>query len=193
MSRLVTSGFREGDDGAAVEILGRWDGGPISDPLFTVLAGMLPQPVVEMVILRANQETGAIEVLLIERPEGDPVWPGMIHTPGTALRWADFNHTQGVLAAAFERLRGLGGESGLDFSEPQFVKVIHRMVRRGPEVAQIFWAWVYGDPVLAAGARWVHVRELDSLDNLIEHHHEHIRLAVEAWHFSVQPPYGTLP
>lgn len=186
MGQLVTSGFSPGDDAAAVAILDKWEGGPISDQLFTVLAGMLPQPVIEMNILRRNPVGGYLEVLLIERPDDDPVWPGMVHTPGTALRRSDFDHPQGALVPAFARLRGLGGEAGLQFAEPVFVTVLNRTSRRGADVGQIFWTTVEGDPELRSGAYWVSVDGLDGVTNLIENHAYHIGLAVAAYHAAQQ-------
>ncbi len=181
MAQLITSGFEEGDDDLALQILSRWDGGPISVPLFTRLAGMLPQPVVEMVIFRVSPTSEYLEVLLIERPEGDPVWPGMVHTPGTALRRSDFDHPEGPLAPAFARLRGVGGESGLEFSEPRFVTVLNRVSKRGADVGQIFYTMVEGDPPLQSGAFWAKADELWRVDNLIENHAQHVGLALVAY------------
>lgn len=42
---------------------------------------------VEFVPLRLH--AGRIEVLLLARPNDDPMWPGMLHTPGTVLRPGD--------------------------------------------------------------------------------------------------------
>lgn len=68
MATLITSGFKPGDDEAAVEILGQWDGGPLSDLLFTQIAAMIPLVGIEVVVLRWRDE---IETLLIPRPDGD--------------------------------------------------------------------------------------------------------------------------
>ena len=103
-SQSATEGLTSEEDDQLVHLLSKWTGGRISTPVFTQLAGMIPQPIVEVVFLRVNNEK--LETLLIPRPEDDIVWPGMVHTPGTALRAADFHREDRYpLDGAFERIR----------------------------------------------------------------------------------------
>lgn len=175
MATLVTDGFDPGDDEQMVEILRKWRGGPLSDILFTQLAGLIPQPIVEVVVLRWNEK---LQTLLLPRPEGDPVWPGMVHTPGVALRRADFFRSDNdPLAGAFERIQQ--GELGQKFiGRPRFVGVLHRVGRRGPEVAQIFWTEIDFGSKLKEGHEWYPVDKLESHPHFIQDQLGHVKMAV---------------
>src|SRR3989344_8093896 len=102
--QFATDGLTLEEDQKLAQLLSKWKGGRISTPVFTELAKMTPQAIVEVVLFRFNN--GELETLLIPRPDDDIVWSGMIHTPGTALRVSDFlredlNHPN----VAFERLQ----------------------------------------------------------------------------------------
>src|SRR3989344_6602364 len=135
---IPTEGLTLEEDRRLVELLNKWNGGRISTPAFTEIARMSPQPIVEVVIFRMIE--GRLETLLIPRPEDDVVWPGMYHTPGAALRAADFHREdQNPLNGPFERIQR--GELGSNFAyTPIFAGRLHRLADRGPEVAEIYVA-----------------------------------------------------
>src|SRR3989344_9021208 len=133
-----TEGLTPEEDKRLADLLSKWNGGRISTTVFTELARMIPQPIVEVVVLRNNG--GTIETLLIPRPADDLVWPGMYHTPGAALRTSDFHRDdQNPLSGPFERIQR--GELGSNFAyTPIFAGRLHRLADRGPEVAEIYVA-----------------------------------------------------
>jgi len=82
----------------------------LADTIDTLEVGLLPEPIfvavariaaltgVEFIPFRKNSK-GGIEVLLIKRPDEDPIWSNMLHTPGTIIRPSDTS-----LDSAFQRL-----------------------------------------------------------------------------------------
>jgi len=52
MTGQTTDGFLPGDDEKIIPVLDKWQGGPLSDKLFTALARITPQACVETVVLR---------------------------------------------------------------------------------------------------------------------------------------------
>lgn len=66
-----TSGLDQVQDELFRRLLETWDGGPISDQTFPLIAAKIPQPIHEVVFLRKS--AGGVEVLLIPRPTTDPV------------------------------------------------------------------------------------------------------------------------
>lgn len=165
-SKDITSGFEPEDDGKAVEILRKWNGGRISTPLFTEIARIVPQPIVEIVILRVHE--GRVETLLLPRPEDDIIWPGMVHTPGVSLRSADFHREdQNPINGALERVES---EIGLDITllplEP-FVQ--NEISERGPAASQVYIGKVADDAKLPEGRFWHPVEDLPNVGNFIQH------------------------
>jgi hypothetical protein len=99
-------------------------------------------PIVEIVPMRVSRE-GKIQVLLVEREISDPIWGGMLHTPGTVIRASD---TRANNADAFERI--LEGElSNVPASKPVFVENVFHEVKRGKEQVQVYYVEVTGEPV----------------------------------------------
>ncbi len=162
----ITSGFEPGDDEKATEILRKWDGGRISTALFTEIARIVPQPIIEIVILRMNQ--GRVDTLLLPRPEDDIVWPGMVHTPGVALRAADYTRPDNdPISGALERIeREIGVKVEL-LPTPPFVQ--NEMSARGPAASQVYTGVVAEDSELPDGVFWHPVEDLPSLPNFIQH------------------------
>jgi hypothetical protein len=177
MANILTDGFSEGDDEQVVNILKKWRGGVLSDQLFTVLAGMLPQPTVETVVLRKNGSE--IEALLIPRPVGDIIWPGMVHTPGQALRAQDFHRPDNIpMNGPFERVQKY--EIMTEFSKsPEFVGVAQYQTARGPEAVHVYLGLVAENARLPAASRWCNIKELEKLDNFIRHQLVPVRMAAE--------------
>lgn len=176
MSQKTTGGFGPDDDDRVVEILKKWDGGPISDKLFTVLAGMIPQPIVETVILR--QKNNVIETLLIPRPADDIVWKGKMHTPGCAIRRADY-YTAGKtpLECAFERIQSKELVPIRFIGTPAYVGVFEGPGDRGPGIARVFVAQIPEDAVLPAGAEWYPVSKLPDRADFVHDQYEFIKFA----------------
>ncbi len=124
------------------KILSRFQPGQLPLDVFIEVARLTVTPIIEVVPLRRNAE-GVIEVLLIRREDSDPIWAGLLHTPGTVVRANDKDINNGD---AFGRI--LNGElGGIQTSEPRFVKTILHKVKRGMEQAQIFWVEVKDEPL----------------------------------------------
>lgn len=174
-----TSGFAPGDDDVAVGILSKFDGGGISPELFAALSRITPQAIVEVVVLRIRD--GRVEALLIPRPAGDPTWPGMCHTPGTALRNADFlRGGESPLPWAFGRIKR---EISNDLvGEPTFVGVHYSMgpqQERGHSVSQVFVGEIPEDSVLPEGGFWYPVLDLPELPTFIQSQLPFVQMAAE--------------
>lgn len=171
----VTSGFGPDDDKTAVEILKKWNGGPLGDELFTVIAGMIPQSIVEVVVLR--QVDGVVQALLIPRPAGDVLWSGMEHTPGTVLRNSDFlREDNNPLQGAFDRVRR---EISTPFvSGPAFVGMHYNMGQRGAGVSQIFVATIT-ESERSGNSRWYPVLQLPGLSTFIQEQYPFVKMAAD--------------
>ena len=78
--------------------LNRYEPGFLPEPLFVSIARLAVLTAIEFIPLRRTTD-GTIQVLLFERPDTDPVWPGMLHTPGTVVRPSD-----ATLEDSFKRL-----------------------------------------------------------------------------------------
>lgn len=172
-----TEGLTLEQDRQLVQLLKLWSGGSISTPVFTELARMTPQAIVELVIFRMNN--GVLETLIIPRPEDDVVWPGKFHTPGTALRLADFNREdRNPLNGAFERIKR--SEVNIEFEEPVFVRRLHVLTeRRGAEVSEIYITEPKEGFELAPNHQWYPVEQLGSNPDFISHQLPFIRIAAE--------------
>lgn len=165
--QFATDGLTPKEDQQLVILLSKWTGGPISTPVFTRLARMIPQPIVEVVILRVNNET--LETLLIPRPADDIVWPGMLHTPGTALRASDYYREDGIpLNGAFERVKQ---EINNEFaSPPTFAGRLHRLGERGPDVSEVYIAELLESSSLRPEHIWYPVEQLPHNPKFIQGH-----------------------
>ena len=109
--------------------------------VFVEIARLVVLSIIEFVPLRLN-ERGEPEVLLLSRGADDPIWPGILHTPGTVVRPTD---NEGDMYLAFERI--LKDElKGTKTSEPHYVGSNLHKSKRGMEQAQIYWVEVIGAP-----------------------------------------------
>jgi len=79
-------------------MLNKYEPGFLPEPLFVAVARLVVLTAIEFIPLRKKGD-GTIEVLLFKRPSADPVWPDMLHTPGTMLRSTDSS-----FEAGFDRL-----------------------------------------------------------------------------------------
>ena len=59
---------------------------PYGNTLFNALCRLTITVAIEAVALRKNPDSGAVEVLLTQRPTSEPAYPGEWHCPGSALR-----------------------------------------------------------------------------------------------------------
>lgn len=177
---FATDGLSLEEDRELANLLSKWQGGRISTPVFTELAKMTPQSIVEVVLFRFNN--GDLETLLIPRPSDDIVWPGMIHTPGTALRVSDFlREDQNPLNGAFERLQR--GELNSEFAyKPLFVGRLHRHTDvRGAEVAEIYITELAEGSPLQPSHIWYSVEKLAHNPKFIQGQLGHVNLAAEQY------------
>ncbi len=172
-----TDGFDPGDDEKVITILKKWKGGTISDKLFTTLAWMLPQPTVEMVIIRERNNT--LEVLLIPRPPDDLVWPGFLHIPGQVLRRMDYLRDDNTpMNGPFERIQKY--EIQTSFSRPpEFVGVTQYMTKRGPEAVHIYLSAIAENASLPQGAIWIAIDDLPKIKKFISHQIIPIKMATD--------------
>jgi len=124
----------------AVEVLSRLQPGKIPVEVFIQIARLTVLPILEVVPVRLGQD-GRPQVLLTERDASDPIWGGMLHTPGTVLRPSD---VEGSNTGAFGRI--LKDElNGLEVGEPVRVESIFHKVKRGTEQAEVYYVEVYGE------------------------------------------------
>lgn len=125
----------------AVDVLSRLQPGKIPLDIFIQIARLTVLPIVEVVPVRMGAD-GKPQVLLTERDASDPIWGGMLHTPGTVLRPSDAEEGN---AGAFGRI--LKDElDGVEVGEPVLVESIFHKVKRGVEQAQVYYVEVYGEP-----------------------------------------------
>lgn len=125
----------------AAELLSRLQPGFLPTGIFMQIARLTVLTIVEVVPLRLNAD-GQVEVLLIERPSDDPVWPGQLHTPGTVVL-AD--QGEAGIDKGLERIR-VKELKGVPTSPPVFVEYrLHRSLR-GMEHAKIHWCEIGGEP-----------------------------------------------
>ncbi len=174
-----TEGLTLEEDQELVALLAKLRGGRISTPVFTELARIIPQSIVEVVVFRRNG--GRLETLLIPRPEDDIVWPGMYHTPGAALRASDFQREdQSPLNGPFERIQR--GELNSEFAHnPTFAGRLHRLGGRGPEVAEVYFAELPEDSALPQNHLWYPVEQLAQNQKFIQHQLGHVMIAAEQY------------
>lgn len=194
MPKLVTDGFTPEDDAEMQRLLRKWakaGGGAFADATFTLLAYALPQPTIETVVLRRN--TDGVEVLLIPRPQGDPIWNGMLHSPGQALRRMDYFRSDGIpVNGPFERVQK--GELKCEFtSVPQFVGVAQYMTERGPEAMHCYLAQVPDDATLPSDAVWMDVKDLKDEPRFIQHQTVPVRMAEKFFEQQAAAKQSRLP
>lgn len=137
--------------------------------VFEQLARLTVLSIIEFVPLRMA-DSGKIEILLLERGNNAPIWPGEVHTPGTVIRPGD--NAQNTYLA-FDRI--LNDElKGTAFTNPHFVGSILHESKRGSEHAQVYW--IEPQEPTQVG-KWYDVDKLP--DNLIESQRTFIQAAIE--------------
>ena len=162
-------------------LLSRLQPGFLPYPIFEQIARIVALPIIEFIPLRFNPDR-QVEVLLLRRSDEDPLFAGLMHTPGTVVRADD--ETKGEMHAhtAFERL--LNDElGGVSVSAPEYVGSIFHSSIRGVEQAQLFWVEVLEqDP--AIGEFW----PVDSLpSSLIDSQRDFIIRSAKHFILTKQP------
>ena len=125
-------------------LLKKFEPGFLPYPVFEQIMRIMAMPIVEFIPLRKVADH--IEVLLLARPDDDPFWPGMLHTPGTVVRATDFNgDAKDAVWPAFSRI--LHDElQNTQLGTPLFVGSILHKSKRGVEQAQLYAVEVQGEP-----------------------------------------------
>ena len=154
-------------------LLSSLEPGILPEPVFHQVARLSVLSIVELVPLRSTAG-GQTEVLLTQRPITDHYWPGMFHTPGTALRSTDSCYNDAISRILTDEL----GHPQLA-SPPTFVGNLLHRVRRGTESAAIYYVKIVRTPPV--GQFFEH-RKLPQ--SLIETQYDTIRLAVSAFRAS---------
>jgi hypothetical protein len=152
MERLNSNSLSESEVKQAAALLSRLKPGLLPFEIFHEVARVSTMPIVEVVPLRVAQR-GITEILLLQREDDDPVWPGQLHVPGTVVRASD---TPGSFDDPLNRV--LTKElANTKTTSPVFVKNILHHSGRGMEASQIFWVEVEGEP---AGGKFYDVDSL---------------------------------
>lgn len=176
--QFATDGLTLEEDRQLAELLSKWSGGRISTQVFTEIARIIPQPIVEVVLFRENE--GVLETLLIPRPVDDIVWPGMYHAPGAALRASDYHREdQNPLNGPFERIQQ--GELKSEFAYvPIFAGRFHRLGNRGPEVVEAYFTELPKE-YYQQNHIWYPVEKLAENPKFIQHQLKHVTFAAEQY------------
>jgi ADP-ribose pyrophosphatase YjhB (NUDIX family) len=121
---------------AAAETLRRLPRGFLPNPIFLEVTRLVVTPVTEFAPMREKE--GKLQVLLTQRPDDDPNWPGKWHVPGTVVRSTD---QKGHLGDAMDRvLKGeLHGAVLPMQGEPQLVEVTFDEILRGAEIDHVYY------------------------------------------------------
>ncbi|SRR5258708_4611652 len=177
--RLPTDGLTKTEDEILEQLLSKFRGGRISTPVYTELARIIPQPIVELVLLR--ERNGILETLLIARPKDDIAWPGMYHTPGSVLRVSDFDREdQEPLNGAFERI--ITEELHATLADtPQFAGNFRRITARGPEFGVAYIAELKENAQSFPGHIWYPVDGLAENSQFIQHQLGHVQMASDIY------------
>jgi len=153
----------------AVSILEKLRPGKLPLSVFLQTTRLTVTPIIEIVPLRKRKDN-KVEILLTERDDTDPNWPGMVHTPGTVVRSTD---SEGSYEDAFKRI--LEDElKGVQTSKPIFVGNLLHKVKRGLESCIVYWVEVSGKPPTGKFYRFDNLPK-----NLVDTQIKFINLAVK--------------
>jgi hypothetical protein len=120
------------------DLLSKLEPGFLPFPIFHEVTRLTAMPIIEVVPLRRN-DVGKVEILLLQRPSDDPIWPNQLHVPGTVIRALD------SFESAFGRI--MSKElNNLPTTELKFVKNIIHHSGRGMESSQVYWIEVRAKP-----------------------------------------------
>src|ERR1035437_7368922 len=123
--------LNEDEQTQLIRLLSKCIPGKLSIGVFSAIARLTVSPAVEVIPLRQTEH--GVEVLLIERSSRDPVWPLMLHTPGTILRPTDTTLDDG-----FKRI--FNGELVIDIEDTNFIGISFGNGMRGVGVGIEYWS-----------------------------------------------------
>jgi ADP-ribose pyrophosphatase YjhB (NUDIX family) len=138
MNKLTSSELND-----IVEILKKLEPGEIPFDLFHQFARLYVTPIVEIVPLKKYAEE-KITTVLLQRDKNDPIWPKMMHTPGTVVRALD---KEGDLSDAFNRILKEELSNLKIIYGPKLVSYEFHQVKRGRELALVFFVEYTGCPI----------------------------------------------
>lgn len=157
---------------ATADLLKKLEPGFLPYPIFEEVARLVALPIIEFIPLR--HRGGKTEVLLIARADDDPLWPGLLHTPGTVIRATDLVQDT-TNWPAFQRILHDELEDA-EVGKPHYVGSIFHASKRGAEQAQLYWIEVLDKPK---------VGQFYPIDDLPTHlmNHQYKFIAEAARHF----------
>ena len=166
MSTSITDGFSIGDDKKVIEILKKWKGGAISDDLFFTISAMAPQ--VSAIIVFFRKKEDKVEVLLLPRPDDDPLHAGGLNLPGKMFRNVDFKRAdENALNGPLKRIQQNELKVELK-NKPKFAEIVFQNTARGYIVALVHLGELSVDQKDGEGWVWADVTKLKELDNFLE-------------------------
>ena len=145
------------------------DAGFLPYDIFIQVARLCVLSIVELVIFKMVD--GHVNVLLLERDSSDPVWPGMLHSPGTVVRPTDEDMPNSQLSRVVKDELG-----GIEISKPNFLMDGFHETERGKENAAFYWAELLG---AAKNGQLYPVNRLP--DNVIKYQRPYIAAAAKAF------------
>ena len=129
----------------AANLLSMLEPGRQPGRLFRQLARLMVINTVELVPIRQTRK-GLLEVLLLQRAENDPFWPGQWHIPGAvALPTDPVTHGHDYGAPIARVMEEIGGSIRI-LDGPNQLETQRRVGARGHEVTVIHWGEVDGEP-----------------------------------------------
>jgi hypothetical protein len=164
----------EDDVAKTARLLRKFEPGFLPYDIFIEVARLVALPILEIIPLRLNGDV--IEVLVLERPENDMHFAGMLHTPGTVIRATDVHG--GANVKTWAPLSRIIDEElmGTKLGPLHYVGSILHKNQRGAEQAQLYWTEIVGDPKV--GKFW----PVDALpDTIIGSQKTFIRQAVKSF------------
>lgn len=172
----MDKGLSEKESQTLIQLLNKWEGGPLSPELFDALGRIIPQVAIEMNVVREG--TNGPELVLIYRDEHDIHWPGMLHQPGTILRNSDFiGEPIDPRASAYKRL--LQNEIRHELMNVQDLGTIYRVLARGAEIVHVFYAELKNNDPLHEGQEWHSFHSLKHNAKYIQGLHSCAERAIE--------------
>lgn len=179
MATLITDGFDAGDDEKVVSILNKWKGGILSDQLFTSVSKMTPQLACIIVVFRKKGEL--LETLLLPRPEGDPVWSGMLNLPGKMFRAMDFKRDdKNPVNGPLERIQKGELKVELNKLDIKFAGLAFQDTIRGPIMVLVHTYFVANDFKGNEDWIWREVSQLKDSKDMIPTEMDAIEVALKS-------------
>jgi hypothetical protein len=157
--------MKKSSEADIVRELSRFEPGCLPLAVFIEVARLTVTPVIEVVPINERSD-GGLTVLLTKRPDDDPVWPRMWHTPGTVIRAYDDSIADGMTRLLTTEL------ANRNAGKPQYVGHMLHQVLRGVELALIHWVQVEDD--IEVGTFFVP-------DDLVDSQRPFIAWAVDAY------------